>query len=121
MNKKIEYCKNLRKDFTAYYVEIVYDEETCQFDYVYFYDFENGIIEIKEGKKEVHRWESEKEAQSGSYLSRRFTAILLDGITTDNKVEEGIIKNNYEILLSEKANEEDMKIVNKAIEYIKTL
>jgi hypothetical protein len=118
-NIKLEYRKKFREDFTAYYVEIIYDKENNKFERIYFYDYMNGTIKYEKDIKEVHRWEDEDEAQFGSYLNRRYTTILLNGIVDDPVIEDKIIGSNYEFIKTINIKENELEILNKAIKYIK--
>ena len=71
----LEYKEELRRDFTKNYLKIIYNKKTEIYNKIYLYNYEHGIIEITNGVKTVHRWENEEEAQSHSYLNRRYTEI----------------------------------------------
>lgn len=50
-----------------------------------------GLMEMTPDSREIHRWEDEDEAQDVSYLSRRFTAVLIDGVVTDPAFERDLL------------------------------
>ena len=82
----LEFCEELREDFTKNFFKVVFNEAgNCEKIYINCY--EAGTLEYKNGFLEMHRWENEDEAQSGSYLSRHYTQRLLDGVVegTDMK------------------------------------
>jgi hypothetical protein len=115
---KLEYIKKLREDFTGNYIEIIYDKEKDEFDKIYLYDSENGILDYQNGIKKMHRWENEDEAQAGSYLNRRYTSILLDGVTDDLAVEKKITESSRGFITKKDIKNEEMKIINKALHTI---
>ena len=94
----LKYCEELRADFTKNYFKVILDEaEHCE--KIYINTYEAGTLEYKNGSVEMHRWENEDEAQSVSYLSRRYTQRLLDGVINepDTKTKMiGIIKSSME-------------------------
>jgi hypothetical protein len=118
-NIKLEYIKRLREDFTGNYIEIIFNKEKDVFTRIYFYDSKHGTLEYLNGIKKVHRWEDEDEAQSGSYLNRRYTSILLDGIISDPVREERIIESTYTFIKEINVKKAEMEIISKAIGIVK--
>jgi hypothetical protein len=116
---KLEYRKKFREDFTGNYIEILYDKEQNQFERIYFYDSEHGTLEYQNGIKKIHRWENEDEAQSGSYLNRRYTSVLLDGIADDPNVENEIIKSSYNFIKTINLGEDETKILTNVFDMMK--
>ena len=113
----LEYKELLTQDYTRNYLEIIYNEDENKFIKVYFYNSEYGTIEIKNNKKEIHKWETEDEAKSGSYLKRNYPIIGLNGITTDKHLENKIIEENLKYIKKLNVKEKEMEIINKTIQY----
>ena len=113
----LKYCEELRADFTKNYFKVILDEtEHCE--KIYINTYEEGTLEYKNGIMEIHRWENEDEAQSASYLSRRYTQRLLDGVITEPDIKErmiGIIKSS--MALSE-IEEEDRRFFDNALLFL---
>jgi hypothetical protein len=118
-NIKLEYRKIFRKDFTGNYIEIIYNKENNKFERIYFYDSENGTWEYQNGIKKIHRWENEDEAQSGSYLNRRYTSRLLNGEVDDPIAEDKIIRASCDFIKTKDIDEEERKIINEAFNIVK--
>jgi len=114
----IEYKELLTHDYSRNYLEIKYNENINKFIKVYLYNSEFGTIEIMNNKKEVHKWETEDEAKSGSYLKRNYTIIGLNGITDNKILENKIIDENLKYIKRINIKEKEMEIINKAIQYI---
>ncbi|MDR1390097.1 MAG: hypothetical protein LBJ31_09005 [Treponema sp.] len=116
---KLVYQKKYRRDFTAIYTEIIYDDKNKTFELIYFYDSESGTLELKNGIKKIHRWEDEDEAQSGSYLNRRFTTVLLDGAANDSATEDRIINANLSYIKTLHVGERETALIGSAVKKIK--
>ena len=117
----IEYKEELKEDFTKNYIEIEYESDKDKFLNIYFYNYEYGTINIKDGIKVVHRWENDDEAKSHSYLSRRYTVVFLNGIVDDFEIESKIIDAVLEFIKSKSMENGEMEIINRAVEYTKSL
>ena len=94
----LKYCEELRADFTKNYFKVILDESE-HYEKIYISTYEAGTLEYKNGSFEMHRWENEDEAQSASYLSRRYTQRLLDGVIDepDTKTKMiGLIKSSMD-------------------------
>lgn len=113
MNKELEkavFEVMLREGFVKSAVSVTYDGETGLADEVVLNHYKYGVIVIREGYKDVHRWESEDEAQKGSYLSRRYTAILLNGVVDDTAFEESLFKAVFDELVLSDSDDRDLFI-----------
>ena len=98
--KKAVFEVMLRDGFVKSSVSVTYDRETGAVTEVVLNHYKYGIIVIREGYKDVHRWESEDEAQKGSYLTRRYTTILLNGVVDDSAFEESLFTAVFDELVS---------------------
>lgn len=78
--KKIAFASYLKKDYVAKSM-VIYLDGNDIITHIYFSSNNYGSVEWKNGAglKDCHRWESEDQAKSPSYLTRRYTAILSDG------------------------------------------
>jgi hypothetical protein len=123
MNGKIhlEYKQNLRTDYTGNYIEIIYDKENNIFEKIYLYNFKYGIIEFSKMKKQIHKWETEDDAQSGSYLNRHYPVICLDGIATDKELEDKIVAENMNYIVTLNLEQTKIEIINNAINFLKSI
>jgi hypothetical protein len=123
MNDKIhlEYKQNLRTDYTGNYMEIVFDRKNNIFEKKYIYNFKHGIIEFSGNKKQIHKWETEDEAQYGSYLNRHYPLICLDGIADDRELEENIIRENMNYIRTLNLEKSKIEIINTAIDFLKNM
>jgi hypothetical protein len=108
--KKAVFEVMLREGFVKTSISISYNEETGTVHEAVLNHYKYGIIVIKDGYKDVHRWESEDEAQRGSYLSRRYTTILLNGVVDDKEFEESLFKAVFDELVLSDSNNRDMFI-----------
>lgn len=118
---KLEYKEELRKDFTKNYLKIIYNPMTGIFSEIYLYNYEHGIIKAANGIKTVHRWENEEEAQSHSYLNRRYTVAFLNNEAADITLEKEIINELLKYLKTISIREEEEKIIHKTVKYIEEL
>ncbi len=89
--KKILFEKLLRKDFVQSSIVIKYFENTFEVIQIIINNYEFGTIEISNNQKETHCWENENQAESVSYLQRRYTSILLNGEVKDPTFEDDLI------------------------------
>lgn len=108
--KKAVFEVMLREGFVKSSISISYNEETGAVEEAALNHYKYGIIVIKDGYKDVHRWESEDEAQRGSYLSRRYTTILLNGVVDDREFEESLFKAVFDELVLSESDDRDMFI-----------
>ncbi|MDR0321511.1 MAG: hypothetical protein LBI28_08410 [Treponema sp.] len=115
----LEYKESLTEDYTKNYFEIIYDKNNGAFEYIYLYNSRYGTLEYKDGKKEIHKWETEDEAQDGSYLNKNYPIICLDGVTDDRLLENNIIEANMEYIKTLELQEEETEIINSGIEFLK--
>jgi len=95
INKKIKivnYSEYLREDFILCCIKLKYISSTLDILEAYINHYEYGIIEIKKEKKEIHKWETEEQSHDSSYLSRRYTVTLLNGINSDTDFENNFIE-----------------------------
>ncbi len=109
----------LRSDFTKNYLEIDYDEKLKRYNVVYLYNYAHGTISLVDGIKEVHRWESEEEAESASYLSRRYTSVFLDGMVNDSGTEDDIIREVLKYIDKQTISSEEQEIILRALDFIR--
>jgi len=114
-----KYKEALTQDYTRNYLEIEYDELNGNYIKIYFYNSEYGTIEIINNKKEMHKWETEDEAKSGSYLKRNYPIIGLNGVSFDNQLENKIIEENLKYINKININKEELDIINNAVKYLK--
>ena len=115
----LEYKEMLRADYARNYIEIIFDKTNKTFDYIYLYNSRYGTIHFENGKKEIHKWETEDEAQTGSFLNKNYQIICLDGITFDKDIEIKIIEENSRYAKTLKLNDDEANIINSAIECLK--
>jgi hypothetical protein len=78
--KKVAYAYYLRKDFVAKSM-VIYLDSAGIIEKIFFSSDDHGTVEWRNGSGLVdcHRWESEDQAKSQSYLTRRYTSILSNG------------------------------------------
>ena len=88
----VKYSENLRDDFILCCIKIKYINTNLEIIEAYINHYEFGIIKINNGKKEIHKWENEDQSQNSSYLSRRYTVTLLNGINSDTDFENNFIE-----------------------------
>jgi hypothetical protein len=82
---------------------------------IFFNTYEFGTLEIKDGSMEMHRWESEDESQETSYLNKRHTLRMLDGIVTGGDTKANILKTIVASLNTKTIDDEDAAIISKAL------
>ena len=116
----LKYCEELRADFTKNYFKVIYNESgKCEKAYINTYEL--GTMEYKNEKIEMHRWENEDEAQSTSYLSRRYTQRILDGVIEETDTKSRmmeIIKSSMDKSVIEP---DDLRYFDTALEILKNL
>ncbi len=90
--KKIAFASFLRKDYVAKSL-VIYLDEANLITGIFFSSDTHGTVEWINGTglKNSHRWESEDQAKSQSYLTRRYTAILSDGSAGSDFARDFII------------------------------
>jgi len=115
----LEYKESLTPDYARNYLEIIYDETKEIYEKIYFYNSEYGTIQIVNNKKNIHKWETEDQAQKGSYLNRNYPIICLNGVADDIQLENNIIEENLKYIKKLNINEKDFKIIDNAIQYLR--
>jgi hypothetical protein len=113
----LKYCEELRADFTKNFCKVIFNEAgNCE--KVYINTYEAGTLEYKNGLLEMHRWENEDEAQAVSYLSKRYTQRLLNGVIEGMDIKArtiGIIRSS----MSNAAIEtEDRRLFENALDFL---
>lgn len=90
--KKIAFASYLRKDFVAKSM-VIYLDRSNVIASIFFSSDIHGTAEWINGSglTKSNRWESDDQAKSGSYLARRYTAILSNGSVDDNYAKNTII------------------------------
>jgi len=113
----IKYCEELREDFTKNFCKVIFNEAgNCE--KVYLNCYEEGILEYKKGLIEMHRWESEEEAQSLSYFNRHYTQRLLDGVVTEIDTKTRMIKIIRSSIDAAAIEAEDRSFFVKALDFL---
>jgi len=90
--KKISFASYLRENYVAKSLVIYLDRNNI-ITSMFFSSNSYGTVEWINGSglKNCHKWESEDEAKSQSYLTRRYTAILSDGAADNDYALDLII------------------------------
>ncbi len=90
--KKIAFASFLRKDYVAKSL-VIYIDGNNIITGIFFSSDVHGTVEWINGSglKNCHRWESEDQSRSRSYLTRRYTAILSDGSASADFARDFII------------------------------
>ncbi|MBN2158413.1 MAG: hypothetical protein JW807_03385 [Spirochaetes bacterium] len=90
--KKIAFASFLKKDYVENSM-VVYLEKNDIIGKIFFSSHVHGTVEWINGAglKNCHRWESEDQAKSPTYLTARYTSILSDGAVDANYARETII------------------------------
>ena len=90
--KKIAFASFLRKDYVAKSL-VIYIDGNNIITGIFFSSDVHGTVEWINGSglRNCHRWESEDQAKSQSYLTRRYTAILSDGSASADFARDFII------------------------------
>jgi hypothetical protein len=117
----IDYSEYLREDFILCSIKIKYKKRLFDIIEAYINHYEYGIIEIKDGKKEIHVWETEDQSQSSSYLSRRYTVTLLNGVNTNKDFENKFIETVIKFIIHSSMDSKIKNILNKLIKRIKKI
>ena len=115
----LKYCEELRADFTRNYFKVLFTEQG-NLEKVYINCYEAGTLEYKNGFVEMHRWENEDEAQSVSYLSRRYTQRLLDGVIDEPDDKTKMIEIIRSSMNSSAIENEDRELFDKALSTLET-
>lgn len=89
---KIYFASYLREDYVAKSLVICLDKGMI-IESIYFSSDTHGTVEWKNGVglTDCHRWESEDQAKEPSYLTRRYTTILTNGVRDTDYAREMII------------------------------
>jgi hypothetical protein len=115
-----KYCQELRRDFVKNYLKVIFDAgKTITKVYINTYDC--GTLEYKNGVLEMHRWENEDEAQSGSYLSRRYTLRIQDGAVNGDDAKQAIIGIVRSSIEADTIAEQDRKRFDQALDFLGTV
>jgi hypothetical protein len=104
--KKISFASYLRENYVAKSLVIYLDRNNI-INKMFFSSDTYGTVEWINGSglKNCHKWESEDEAKSQSYLTRRYTAILSDGaadnVYAQNRIIPDILDNLHDENIAE--------------------
>ena len=120
-NIHLEYKSSLKKDYAENYIEIIYDSIKKKYIKIYLYSWKYGTIDLNNGKKEIHKWETEDDSKTGSYLNRNYPIICLNGETKDENIEDGIIEENIKYINTLIIDNDKKIIINNAIKYLKKI
>jgi hypothetical protein len=115
-----KYCQELRRDFVKNYLKVIFDAGG-KVTKVYINTYDYGTLEYKNGVLEMHRWENEDEAQSVSYLSRRYTLRIQDGAVNGDDAKQamiGIVRSSIE---ADTIMEQDRKRFDQALDFLQTV
>jgi hypothetical protein len=115
-----KYCRELRRDFVRTYLKVIFDAGG-KIAKVYINTYDYGTLEYKNGVLEMHRWENEDEAQSGSYLARRYTLRIQDGIVRGDDPKRTMIDIVRSSMEPDTIAEEDRRRFDQALDFLGTL
>jgi hypothetical protein len=118
--RKIEYYSFLKADYVNTGIVINYDEINDYIASATLHSNSLGVITFDNGLIEVHLWENEDHVRDISELSKRFTSIMLNGITNDNEVKENIIKEIQSFIINANVNLNDLPTINKLIHLLQS-
>ena len=121
INKTIvlKYSEELRADFIKNFCKVIFNEEgSCE--KVYINCYETGTLEYKNGNCEMHRWENEDEAQAASYLSKRYTQRILDGVIDGMDIKAKMIGSIRSSIESASIEEEDLRLFETALNFLES-
>jgi hypothetical protein len=98
---KISFASFLRRDYVAKSLVIYLDENRIIVK-IFFSSNTYGSVEWINGQglKNSRAWESEEAAKAQSYLTRRYTAILSDGVAGNEYARDHIIPDIIDNLAS---------------------
>ncbi len=117
--QKVEFYSFLKDDYVNTALIINYNELTNQIDSATLHSNTYGVITLENNIIEVHIWENEDQVHALSDLSKRYTTILLNGLSNDNKVKNNIIEEIQILLNTQIVNYEQQKIINNLFEIIR--
>ncbi len=83
--KKIEFYSYVKDDYIDTALIINYDPLNNHIKSATLQSNSYGVIKYENNKYEVHVWEDEDHVREISEVSKRYTTILLNGLTTDNQ------------------------------------
>ncbi|MDR2143492.1 MAG: hypothetical protein LBP29_03885 [Treponema sp.] len=112
-----KYCQELRRGFVRNYLKVIFDA-SGKVAKMYINTYDYGTLEYKNGVLEMHRWENEDEAQSGSYLSRRYTLRIQDGIVKGDDPKQTMIGMLRSSMESNTIAEEDQRRFDDALNFL---
>jgi hypothetical protein len=115
-----KYCQELRRDFVKNYLKAIFGSDG-KIAKIYINTYDYGTLEYKNGALEMHRWENEDEAQSGSYLARRYTLRIQDGIVKGDDPKRIMIDIVRSSIESDTIAEEDRKRFDEALDFLGTV
>ncbi len=98
---KISFASFLKKDYVDKAM-VIYLDAKGVISKIFFSSNDHGSVEWINGQglRNSRAWESEEDAQSKSYLTRRYTAILSDGAAGNDFARDRIIPDILENLAS---------------------
>ncbi|MDR0402489.1 MAG: hypothetical protein LBH35_02740 [Treponema sp.] len=114
-----KYCQELRRDFVKNYLKVIFDGGG-NVAKIYINTYDCGTLEYKNGVLEMHRWENEDEAQSVSYLSRRYTMRIQDGFVSGDDVKQTMIGTVRSSMEANTIAEQDRKRFDEALTFLET-
>jgi hypothetical protein len=114
----LKFCQELRSDFTKNFLKVVCSTGKNRYKKIFIHTYEFGTLELKKGIIEMHRWENEDEAQEISYLSRRYTQRILDGVLDDPGVKNAMITTVRKSLEECTIEPDHLTIFTGALDYL---
>ncbi len=97
--KKIIFVSYLREGFVERSL-VLYSDKKNKLKTIYFSSYEFGSVEWINGTglQEYRVWEDDEQAEASTYLTRRYTARLADGMADEQYAQESIIPDVLENL-----------------------
>jgi hypothetical protein len=112
--KKIYFVSYLREGFVERSL-VIYIDKKNKLKTIYFSSYEFGSVEWINGNglQEYRVWEDDEQAEASTYLTRRYTARLADGMADEQYAQERIIPDVLENLADKDFSQFIRKIISK--------
>jgi hypothetical protein len=111
--RKIEFIDYLKADYVNTALIINYNDQKDLIISATLHSNSFGVITYENELVEVHIWEEEDQIRDISDLTKRYTTILLNGVSNDNKIRQNILNDVNKLVENSNITTKDKSIINK--------
>ena len=112
----LTFSELLKKDYVGKSIMIIQSEKNV-IEEIIITNYKVGILEYRNQKVEIHKWENEEELEIEPYSKNKYTLLLSDGFAP-NIDGYKMVEEIQEMTNTEEMAEKDKKLVKKGIKLI---